>query len=476
MFISDIITDKELDSLKDGDSVAIWSQTGSGKSYFIKNRMNKYCARHGWKCLLVTNRKILKNQNEKELRYLDNNTIRTINYQELENNFRDNFYDFVADYKVLVFDEAHYFLSDSEFNRNTDILFNIVKNPPKDKICFFMTATSYAIRECGVKFTKEYEVKKDYSYIDKIYFYSSEDAVSGILNNLPDGEKAIYFCMSAKDAYSFSKSLDSAAFICSENNKQFYRRSSMNERANIISKERFDCKILCTTKVLDNGVNIKDRALKHVLIDMIDPVTFVQCLGRKRVIDEEDKISLYVKDYPSNQIRFMIKRYRDKIFAADELIMYGKEEFLKKYKKKCLDDIIDNDMTVNMAKYSQCKFILGELKKILDIGYRKYICEILSIDEDRVFSAESFFEKHGILDVLKKWENKKMFSEEQEKFKEEFFDSVFEVKSRNYRRRGLKSINAIIEEDGLEYMIMSNRESSGENRNKRYWELVKVKC
>ena len=69
-----------------------------------------------------------------------------------------------------------------------------------------------------------------------------------------------------------------------------------------------------------------------------------------------------------------------------------------------------------------------------------------------------------------------MFSEEQEKFKEEFFDSVFEVKSRNYRRRGLKSINAIIEEDGLEYMIMSNRESSGENRNKRYWELVKVKC
>lgn len=38
----------------------------------------------------------------------------------------------------------------------------------------------------------------------------------------------------------------------------------------IVEQESFDCRILFTTKVLDNGVNLKDRAIKHIIIEQAD--------------------------------------------------------------------------------------------------------------------------------------------------------------------------------------------------------------
>lgn len=35
----------------------------------------------------------------------------------------------------------------------------------------------------------------------------------------------------------------------------------------IVQTERFECRMLFTTKVLDNGVNLKDKAIKHIFIE-----------------------------------------------------------------------------------------------------------------------------------------------------------------------------------------------------------------
>lgn len=51
--------------------------------------------------------------------------------------------------------------------------------------------------------------------------------------------------------------------------------------------------MLFTTKVLDNGVNLKDKAIKHIIIEQSDMVEFIQCLGRKRVQSPDDTITLY---------------------------------------------------------------------------------------------------------------------------------------------------------------------------------------
>lgn len=61
----------------------------------------------------------------------------------------------------------------------------------------------------------------------------------------------------------------------------------------ITQSERFDCRFLFTTKVLDNGVNLKDKSIKHIIIEMPDIIEFIQCLGRKRICDAQDTIKLY---------------------------------------------------------------------------------------------------------------------------------------------------------------------------------------
>ena len=62
----------------------------------------------------------------------------------------------------------------------------------------------------------------------------------------------------------------------------------------IIANEKFEAKILATTTVLDNGINLNDDKLKNIVIDFYDPVTIVQTLGRKR-IHNYDKINLYLR-------------------------------------------------------------------------------------------------------------------------------------------------------------------------------------
>ena len=51
----------------------------------------------------------------------------------------------------------------------------------------------------------------------------------------------------------------------------------------IIENERFECKVLITTSVLDNGVNIKDDDVTNIIIDSFDKVTFIQEIGRIRI-------------------------------------------------------------------------------------------------------------------------------------------------------------------------------------------------
>ena len=73
-----------------------------------------------------------------------------------------------------------------------------------------------------------------------------------------------------------------SAYLCAEN------ETTSEAFEQITSTEHFACRFLFTTKVLDNGINLTDRAIRHIIIEQTDLIDFVQCLGRKRVQDEED--------------------------------------------------------------------------------------------------------------------------------------------------------------------------------------------
>ena len=80
----------------------------------------------------------------------------------------------------------------------------------------------------------------------------------------------------------------------------------------IIDNEIFRPKILISTSVLDNGINIKndgrnssDKVL-NIVIDSFDRTEFIQMLGRIRR-NSEDKINLYIKKYSTDDLKKLLK-------------------------------------------------------------------------------------------------------------------------------------------------------------------------
>lgn len=478
-YISDVITEKDVASWKNGERILIHAQTGSGKSHFVKNVLYRYCRDNNKKVLLLSNRAILKAQNEVDLEgKLD--VIHIENYQKLESEVLNGrtIKELFMDYDIIVYDETHYLFSDSQFNRNTDLLIDPIINNPKDKIFVFCTATPEALLYYNPTFERNYSIPFNYDYIEDIYFYSKNATIEEILNNIPQNEKVIYFSSDAFDAYEIASHHEDAEFICSESNKNFAKRSSKKTIHEIVNYNTFYSRILCTTKVLDNGINIIDKNVKHIIIDMLDPISLVQCLGRKRIIDNDDKITVYIKNYHGGWLYSQIESLNAKLKFVEEIERIGVDNFQAKYKKKDFDDIIQNDFTINQSKLvhykTNRKFYSTMLNDRDKVGYKKMVYDVLYQKSDDFKSAENKFEKNNLEDVLDGLVGIQLFDEEIKKFKNIFFSNIFSSKNVNYRNRGILCINAILEEDDLDYRIISNKERKKPHRNKVYWTVNKL--
>lgn len=174
-----------------GTAVFISSQTGSGKTSFILNELLPYAMKQNKKILYLVNRKVLKEQMEKEILKLPLELAEWIDvelYQAIENKVlnlnkvsyepewqqgfknalkitvpeekqqqilnRQNLHygnKYLADgfkflgkynnYEYVVCDEAHYFLMDSNYNTNTILSYKFIKTFFANKIRIFMSAT-----------------------------------------------------------------------------------------------------------------------------------------------------------------------------------------------------------------------------------------------------------------------------------------------------------------------------------------------
>lgn len=60
--------------------------------------------------------------------------------------------------------------------------------------------------------------------------------------------------------------------------------------------------ILIATSVLDCGVSISDRTVKHIVIAQHQKYTFLQELGRKRMLPDEQGIEVFLKAYSAKEI------------------------------------------------------------------------------------------------------------------------------------------------------------------------------
>ena len=141
-------------------------------------------------------------------------------YQHIETLRRNNpaaLEKYLAQFKVIVADECHYFTDFSSYSINTYLSLKVLQSAESDHVVIYMSATgeqTYKLLDDASKTPENriYKLAQDYRHIKQKYFYSRENLVM-MLNNLPPDEKAVIFVSSGDDLLKMKKIFgDEAAY------------------------------------------------------------------------------------------------------------------------------------------------------------------------------------------------------------------------------------------------------------------------
>lgn len=428
--IKHTITDEIGDSYqqwKKGDIVDVSGGTGSGKSYFIQQILSKYAKAQGELILYLVPRTRLKEQIEKDLKENGITNVTVKMYHSIEamcRNYADKS-EWLSAYKYIVGDESHYFLNDAQFNDYTDVSLNhILAN--EEAITILLSATGESLLKYIERFHEErqlirYHLQQDYNYLNKLSAYRSEQYLYQSMDWLLDNNhKTMVFIQSDKKAYEVFKKYESCStFVCGKQSSYNKFVDEPNVK-NIIDNERFESLFLITTSVLDVGVNIIDEHLHHVIIDMVDTDTLIQCLGRKRLVSNEDYVHLLVKDYTNKQLGGFISKESKVVEDGKVFFKQGVKAFAKHNNRKRLSDIFYFDETgrlnVNKMKYIKSAINLNRYTRYVQQpqGYLNEVANLLSYKE-RVHILDYFKIREDRMEILEKYDGIEFYSSKEAK-------------------------------------------------------------
>ena len=313
MYLSELIDDEYTEWRY--NKVFIAAPTGVGKTTFIINKYLNRFSRSRKKLLILCNRKLLREQYWYDLirkykYYSDitcNVTIAT--YQSYTKIINGDFSTMFEGYDAIVCDEAHYFISDSDFNGlGTYSLLQAIVRAGIGRTMIFMTATpdpvfkeiakvfsycyTYMTRKEDKNVPKEwletkyydYSRLQDYSYINCILYPNDETLIDKIANStgktiifIEDkvrGEYLKQMLVGTKKIHNHEISILNADNLEEDINSDVVSSLTINHT--------LPTKVLVTTAVLDNGVSIHDLEVENVIIETESEITFKQMLGRIR--------------------------------------------------------------------------------------------------------------------------------------------------------------------------------------------------
>lgn len=259
------------------------------------------------------------------------------------------------------------------------------------------------------------EIAPDYSGVDIWHFRNLDDLVPRITQ---DKGSYLIFVNSKKEGRRIKKLLnrkfkEQAGVQKAKNRAVFVDSNYQSEQdatnvvRKIIEHGKLKVKVLITTSVLDNGVNILDHNLDNLVLMTFDDIDAIQMIGRKRLRDGE-RLNLYLPygtaKFFSRQLRSVIHDYecvravanngflissddlldrrellkrKDKFFykVSEGIWQMGKISFFKlyrqyKYAKKILNGLQKNDNFFLEYQYHR----LG-LELTADDIIRKDICK-----------------------------------------------------------------------------------------------------
>ncbi|WMC93207.1 DEAD/DEAH box helicase family protein [Kineothrix sp. MB12-C1] len=491
--------------------------TGCGKTYFCITILGMYAKNKERKILYLCNRSELRKEVFNEINFYGlKNIVWVETYQTLQKKIQQKMK--IPYYDYIVVDECHYFTTDAKFNDYTDISYDYLMKQ-KQSVVLWVSATAkiffnYLENKNKVKKKNIYRISKDYTYVKNVYFYQ-KDELSTIINDVLENEldsKIVVFCNSANRMKEMNKIYgDTANYFCSKSttSMELKKICGYDTKSNIISnsikqlpdgRSTFEKRILFTTTVLDNGVNLKDEKIKHIFSEIFDADSMIQSLGRKRSLTKDDLCTFYIREYKPKAIQgllninnsqlepvFSYKNDYDNFFKE-----YGTGKKRRRLSKNRIFYSFFTEDKKSKIKINDCRYRKYEqdnniLLQMRDIGYVPIIRDFLG--EDLSSKCE-----HMVVDVrkidifleyLKSIEGIQLFSENIDRIKEEF--ETIGVKLRY--SRGINTFNGSLDDvykdlykhrfyntdiDGKTLIDKRRKLDDGSinpNRDKRYWIL-----
>lgn len=500
--------------------VLISAQTGRGKNAFILDKLIPYAISIGAPVLILSNRVALEQQqktevicklknmgyavpdySEEELKDIDSFGIITIlSYHSCLSKLQLNrTYHFIQEYRYIVFDEAHFFVSDCLFNASSyHILRSIVKNSPM-AIHIFMTATPAEVYnkifeiegmeydskrmlhyttnllEYGVnerlfdgKYLTVYEFPYDYSSYNIHFFHSYLELGNKAKN--ADDEKWLIFVRRKADGQELKKLIgsDSCRYLDSTR-KTTTNKAWAETREGIISKKALIC-----TSVIDNGISITEPRLKNIAISAIDRTEVFQMIGRKR-LEKNEIINLYLYVPTLKEVSQMITQTEKLLDVIKEYEKYTRNAFLHRNWDRLTDDVRKlfyvtpaGTIVLNELAYSKLKAqrdflsrLKADMKLYGDMAYPRTVRAWFGISENSDNAKECLNAIKHCLEVEHVDEENTMNFYKQIM---NLYEQMAVPKIRKGAGRELASVNEALRNLSLPYKIY---------KRKKAWRIVK---
>lgn len=263
---------------------------------------------------------------------------RALNFERVEKEIelkeeagKQNMYRYkrLYEYDYIVADEFHYFAEDSMFSQDTHYSHEFIFSH-SDQIKILISATGkYGLQSLkGGKADYTYTASSDKTAVNLKFYRDNrtmdDDYPLEIITKVLESEKEskiIYFVEDINRINNVWEKLEKwrseVTCLFSEAREDKNKINSISDPDTIYDigegGTTFAHRVLLTTSVLSNGVTLKDRNIKHIICDIPHIFTAIQCIGRKRIINQDDKVNVYVRlqsmQYIENLYKGAVERY-----------------------------------------------------------------------------------------------------------------------------------------------------------------------
>lgn len=483
-YVSDVLGIETVKEFIKGNNYLIGSEMGSGKNYWVRNVLLPFASKANKRTLLLSHRVATRDQQGTYLREWEySERIRfkgglftNITYQQFENKILNNEIEYLNQFDFIVCDEAHYFISDCTMNYKTEIRFDWLNNNNNKAIKLFLTGT---YKSFG--YLPWYNMKKlkeaDYynTMVSELWGYKDISSITPVLEEkVINGEKVLCIFDKIDSGKKFINSTNENAKLLTSSNKD-----GNKDYDSLVYNQAIDSDILVSTCLLSEGVEIKDKETKTIVLDGITEIErFVQSTARVR--DNETKVYYKKPSYQKIINRFI--KFENILNLIDEFENLGDVEYVKKYgvetiqksQKFLYSDVMIDPLSgqeyvrlkLHKCNVANIQYQYDMYEEILGKGFdrvlQEYFPQVPIYDYD-LLRAHNLIESK----ILKDFIGKRLFKEQQQQLKNLL------VREYNFKKSGLVSINKEFEAKNIAYELKSKKDNvrNSETYGQRYWIL-----